>query len=369
MQTIIAAFDDRQTAQQAVERLVQQGFSRSAVHLQTGRDTTTGSVDTTPDADRGFFASIGDFFSDIFGNDSSDDAGSYAEAVRRGGAVVVVDVTTEAEEEQARTLLLQAGSIDMDERTAQWKSQGWTGYDADATAASTASFAGDRLATSGQTEQTVVPVVQEQLEIGKRTVAGGAVRVVKRVTETPVSELVRLRQERAVVERRAVDRPATEADFANFKEGTIEVQEVSEQAVVGKTARVVEEVVVGKEVTERTETVSDTVRRTDVEVERVAGDATATTAGTTATTAYTDTAATTGYTGTAGTTATTGAYGVNEDQVRGVSKQAEGEAKDAAGSATGSLGQKLEGKAEKLVGNVQEGYGNLKQDLTPDRKP
>ena len=117
-----------------------------------------------------------------------------------------------------------------------------------------------------------MPVVQEELEVGKRAVAGGGVRVVKRVTETPVSEMVRLREEHAHVERRPVDRAATEADLANFEEGTVEVREMSEEAVVAKKARVVEEVVVGKEVTERSETVSDTVRKTDVEVERVAGD-------------------------------------------------------------------------------------------------
>jgi len=47
----------------------------------------------------------------------------------------------------------------------------------------------------------------------------------------------------------------------------MEVREKSEEAVVQKQARVVEEVRVGKEVNERTETVRDTVRRTDVQVE------------------------------------------------------------------------------------------------------
>jgi stress response protein YsnF len=41
-----------------------------------------------------------------------------------------------------------------------------------------------------------------------------------------------------------------------------------EEAVVGKTARVKEEIVVHKEATDRVETVRDTVRRQDVEIER-----------------------------------------------------------------------------------------------------
>jgi uncharacterized protein (TIGR02271 family) len=116
--------------------------------------------------------------------------------------------------------------------------------------------------------ETAIPVVEEELRVGKREVERGGVRVESRVTETPVEEQVHLREERVHVERRPVDRPAGEAEF---REGTLEVSERAEEAVVAKEARVVEEVVVGKEVAERTETIRDTVRRTDVEVEEVEG--------------------------------------------------------------------------------------------------
>jgi hypothetical protein len=97
------------------------------------------------------------------------------------------------------------------------------------------------------------------------------------VTQRPVEETVHLRQERVTVERHPVDRSATEADFAAFKEGTIEITESQEEPVVSKRARVVEEVVVSKEVEERTQTVSDAARRTEVEVEPIApGHTTAT---------------------------------------------------------------------------------------------
>jgi uncharacterized protein (TIGR02271 family) len=109
-------------------------------------------------------------------------------------------------------------------------------------------------------------VVREDLAVGKREVQTGGVRVYSRLTTTPVSETVQLREEHASVERRPVDRPATPADL---KEDCVEVRETSEQPVVSKTARVVEEVVVGKEATARTETINDTVRGTQVEVERV----------------------------------------------------------------------------------------------------
>ncbi|HEX8423782.1 MAG TPA: YsnF/AvaK domain-containing protein [Pyrinomonadaceae bacterium] len=116
--------------------------------------------------------------------------------------------------------------------------------------------------------ETTIPVVEEELQVGKREVERGGVRVESRVEERPVTEEVQLREERVHVERRPVDRPVTDGDNA-FREGTLEVTERAEEAVVSKTARVVEEVVVGKEVAEHTETISDTVRRTDVDVQEV----------------------------------------------------------------------------------------------------
>ncbi len=58
-----------------------------------------------------------------------------------------------------------------------------------------------------------------------------------------------------------------------FRERTIEAEERSEEAVVAKEARVKEELVVKKDVDQRTETVSDKVRRTEVEVEDERGNA------------------------------------------------------------------------------------------------
>jgi hypothetical protein len=52
----------------------------------------------------------------------------------------------------------------------------------------------------------------------------------------------------------------------------VEVRETAEEPVVSKEARVVEEVVIGKETTERTEKIKDTVKRTQVDIEQLAGD-------------------------------------------------------------------------------------------------
>jgi uncharacterized protein (TIGR02271 family) len=95
---------------------------------------------------------------------------------------------------------------------------------------------------------------------------------------------VRLREEHVVVNRTPVDRPATEADFQAFKEGEIEVTESAERAVVGKEAHVVEEVSLGKEVSEREQVIHDTVRKTEVDVEQIPGTTTTTNTDTTGTT-------------------------------------------------------------------------------------
>jgi uncharacterized protein (TIGR02271 family) len=95
----------------------------------------------------------------------------------------------------------------------------------------------------------------------------GGVRVSTQVTEQPVEERVELRKEHIDVERRPVDRPASPRDLGTFEEGTIEVTATSEEPVVEKRARVVEEVEVHKDVEHQQETIQETLRRKDVDVE------------------------------------------------------------------------------------------------------
>jgi len=119
--------------------------------------------------------------------------------------------------------------------------------------------------------EVVLPIVEEQLRVSKRKVERGGANVRTNVTETPVEQTVNLREENVTVERRPVDRAVGDAPNA-FQEGTIEVTETAEVPVVSKQARVVEEVVVGKEATERQETVRDTVKRTEVNVDQINAD-------------------------------------------------------------------------------------------------
>jgi len=113
--------------------------------------------------------------------------------------------------------------------------------------------------------EAVLPVIEEDIDVGKRQVETGGVRVHTKIQERPVEEQVNLREERVNVERRPVDRPVSDANAA-FKEQSFEVTEMAEEPVVRKQARVIEEVVINKDVQDRTETVRDTVRRQDVHV-------------------------------------------------------------------------------------------------------
>lgn len=277
--TVIGIFDNASDAQHAVETLVSEGFSRNSIDLssQNGtyakEGTTTGTKDLFPDRHQNTSGTrtealvddtkdvgsgIGDFFSSLFGNDD-DDRHKYASVAERG-SVVTVHTSTEDEAERAADILDDAGAVDVNERAAQ---HGYTGTSSGVT---TGEVRDQTRLTDG--EQTI-KVVEENLQVGKREVERGGVRLRSRIVARPVEEHVRLREERVTIQRNPVNRPATDADFTAFKEGQIEVIEHAEVPVVSKEARVVEEVSVGKEVTEREEVIRDTVRKTDVDVEQI----------------------------------------------------------------------------------------------------
>jgi uncharacterized protein (TIGR02271 family) len=123
--------------------------------------------------------------------------------------------------------------------------------------------------TDTATTDTTIPVIEESLEVGKRTVQTGGAYIKSRIVEKPVEETVTLQKENVRIERNPVDRPANTTDFDNFKEGVVEIEEHAEVPVVSKEARVVEEISINKEAEERTETVRDTIRKTEVDIEKL----------------------------------------------------------------------------------------------------
>ncbi len=113
--------------------------------------------------------------------------------------------------------------------------------------------------------ETSIPVINEDIQVNKREVETGGIRLRSRIIEKEVSEDLKLREETVNVERKPVDRPASESDL---REEQIEVREYAEKPVINKEARVVEEISLNKEVTERDETIKDTVRNTEVDIDR-----------------------------------------------------------------------------------------------------
>jgi uncharacterized protein (TIGR02271 family) len=266
-------FDSQGDAQRAVDRLIEAGIPASSIRLVPGYENDT-SVTDRKEQHKGFFASLADLFM------PDEDRYTYAEGLSRGGYMVVASNLDATYYDRAVDILDDEGSIDLDEREQTWRSEGWSGYQADnATgyglgAASTGAFAGTETTSRGDLDTTsdlgtsddVIPVVDERLVVGKRDVNLGRVRVRSYLREEPVSANVSLHEERVTLERRPVDRPLTDADAA-FRDRTIEAEVHAEEAVVGKEARVTEEISLRKDVTDREETVNDTVRKTEVEIE------------------------------------------------------------------------------------------------------
>lgn len=236
MKRVVGLVDKHEDAQDIMRDLRSEGVDPQAVHILQGEESDR--------EDRG---GLWERIKSFFGADTSEqDVDYYTEGINRKGVVVSADVPDHLVDNAAR-IMRNHGAVDIDERASEWKESGWTGY-----------------RSERQGERTI-PVAEEEVRIGKREVSRGGVRVYSTVTETPVEEDVTLREERATIERRKVDRPATEEAF---KETSIDIEEKAEEAVVSKQARVKEEVIVGKQPGERTEHVRETVRRTNVDVER-----------------------------------------------------------------------------------------------------
>ena len=267
--TLTAMFKSRAEAEKAGQMLASQlGLTQGSIRVSPGASVTDAGYDKSASyAEKGFFGSIKDMLL------PEEDRYAYSEGMRRGNVLLNATVD-ETQVTQASSVLEQSGALDLDAQEASWKQSGWTGYDA---TAHTATRTAAPVAT-GRTDDTI-KVMEERLVVGKRAVEAGGVRVRAYVIERPVEAQVKLHEEHLTIERHPVNRPATAADAAAFAGKTLEAHATREEAVVGKDVRVVEEIGLKKEAADRTETVRDTVRKTEVDVEDTA--ATARTTGTT----------------------------------------------------------------------------------------
>ncbi len=289
-ETIVAVFDTETHAEAAIADLVGSGVSSSSIqHYSKTSSNTAGDDMSTAEQNR----PQSGFWGWLTGEDgsASTHASLYDRSIETGGTVVTV-ITDDSNAEKIVSLLQSHSPVDLEERGAQHGlavSDG-NGY-ATGAAAATAGAASaptttgtpetlggstplrststtppanaTATATGGGSE--VIALSEESLEVGKRAVDRGTTRLRRYVVERPVEEQIKLRDETVSVFRRPVSGTATVGTDA-FTDKVIEMHETDEEAVVAKTARVVEEVVVQKDVAERVETVRDTLRRDEVEI-------------------------------------------------------------------------------------------------------
>ncbi len=309
---IVALYNTMAEANQAKQMLVNAGIEGGSVQvMDKSADSMAGGVDYES-GNQGMWGAIKALFV------PDEDAHAYSHAINKGHAMVVVSPNRTSNREQIIHVLEGTNPIDFDAKLEEWRQSGYdysgpamgaaagaaTSATVNRAAATPANYAvnqttvtdnipasasttgaaasmatntttaGSMPARQMSTQATTatspdtIKVMEERLRVGKREVAAGAVRVRSYVVERPVEEQVRLHEERVSVERRPVDRAVTAADATGaFQDRTIEARATSEEAVVGKDVRVIEEVGLKKEATERTETVRDTVRKTEVDVE------------------------------------------------------------------------------------------------------
>jgi len=257
-----------------MNELVAAGFIQDDIDLSNrsvaGDDSDTGvtggtSSTTDRDSGEGIGDRISNFFNSLFSDDETT-ASTYANAASDADAILTVQVDSDDRARQAQEILDRHDAMDVDERSAMYAQGNNSAGTTNTTGTTGTADYADTNATANSETRTI-PVVEENLNVGKREVERGGARIRSRVVERPVEATVRLREEHVVVNRRPVNREVSQADLQNFQPGEMELTERAEVPVVGKEARVVEEVEVGKNVTEREETVRDTVRRTEVDVD------------------------------------------------------------------------------------------------------
>ncbi|OBX26021.1 uncharacterized protein (TIGR02271 family) [Gelidibacter algens] len=244
--TIVGFFNKKDEAQEALRKLNNDGFDKNQVDLSPYK--TQGDYKDT-DYDYDEEENTSGFWDWLFGDDDDD-----RERHSRVGArtnVVTVYAADEKHAKAAASILDSCGALDVDDYDRKMK---------DTTRQNS------RRNETGSHNDDTIDVVKEELNVGKRTVDTGGVRIKSRIVEKPVKEDIRLRDERVYVTRKPVNKDVSDKDA--FQEKTIAMTEHAEKAVVEKNARVVEEIEVNKDVKQHEKTISDTVRETKVDVDK-----------------------------------------------------------------------------------------------------
>jgi len=231
--TVIGLFDDRNEGEKAYAALRSEGYAQGDLDILTNDDK-----DDVPK------------LANLRKNIPSPDSEVYLEGVRKGGTIITASVADSAVG-RATEILSNFNIVNIAKRAEEFRKVD-SKYE---------------LKDSAKHDD-VIDVIEEELQVGKEQVERGRLRIYNVVTEREVSQNVSLRDETIRVNRRPINREvAITPDL--FKARSFEMVEIDEIAKVSKTARVVEEVYLGKEVVDKIETIKETLRRQDVEIEEI----------------------------------------------------------------------------------------------------
>jgi uncharacterized protein (TIGR02271 family) len=248
---IVAVYDKAGKATEAMRALEASGFPSGDISLLNRDSFTDTEIREAGLWRRLFGRNVGDHESVVYGR-----------TIEAGGAVLTLRLP-ETDVPRAMKILDVHSPIDVNERAA---SLGVTVPPAAKAGATT-----PPVVTKSAAKEEVLRLAEEQIDVGKRLVETGRARIRRFVIEKPVESKVTLHEEHAEMLRRAVS-DSTPLRDVDWTDKTIEITETAEQPVVTKTARVAEEVVIRREGSDHVETVRDTVRRQQVELERLPKD-------------------------------------------------------------------------------------------------
>ena len=250
---IVAVYDKAGKAKDAARALEASGFAADDISVLNRDSLTDAELHEAGLWRRLFGRNVGDHESAVYGR-----------TLESGGAVLTLR-TADTDVPRAMKILDVHNPVDVNERATSLGVVPPLRTPVSQPAVSQPS------ATAKLTKEEVLRLAEEQLEVGKRQVETGRARIRRFVTERPVETQVTLHDEHAEMVRRSVTDPSMIRDV-DWSDKVIEITETSEQPVVNKTSRVAEEVVIRREGSDHVETVRDTVRRQQVELERMPGD-------------------------------------------------------------------------------------------------
>src|SRR5262245_24524147 len=233
MRTVVGLFDDRTEAMRAYTALVSEGYAKGDLDILTADDK-----DDKPKLEH-----MREWVPEP-------DVNTFLEGVRQNGTLITANVADSAAT-RAAEIMSGFNMVNIKNRAAelQRKDKSLTLLDP-------------------AKNDNVLEVIEEDLIVGKEQIERGRMRMYTVQSAREVAQDIALRDETLKVQRRPVNRAVTiNPDL--FKERSFEMVEMDEIAKVGKTARVVEEVSLGKEVADKIETIKQTLRRQDVQVEEI----------------------------------------------------------------------------------------------------